>query len=101
MSTHILESKVRFFKDVDGVLSIAKDEDSVESIVIDWTDPLDGDTISSASFDASGVTIDSSSNTTTTTTATISKSGGHIDIDIVTAGGLTLVKRIKIYEAVR
>jgi len=104
MPTHILGSRPRFFHDVDGILSVAKDIDSIESFTLDWQDELrdlSNDTISSATFEANGVTIDSSSNTTTTTTMTISKSGGYVDIDVVTAGGSTLTRRVRIYQSVR
>ena len=101
MPTHIIGSKPRFFHDVDGLLAVAKHEDAVESFVLDWADELGSDTISSATFDANGVTVDSSSNTTTTTSMTISKSGGHVDVTVVTAGGSTLEKRLRFYDVIR
>ena len=69
-----------------------KDPESVLSYQIDWTDWLNGDTISTSSWTVFGVTKDSDSKTSYVTTITISggtpgqtaKAVNHI----VTAAGL-------------
>lgn len=85
-----------FFADKDGRWSAYKDEDSVLSYTIDWSRVLGSDTISTSTWavDAGDVTASSSSNTTTTTTTTVSNTDGVLKNTIVTAGGLTHVRRI-------
>lgn len=50
-----------------------KDPDSIEPFSINWSDWLNGDTISTSSWTVpAGITLDSDSNDTTTTTAVLS-----------------------------
>lgn len=78
-----------------------KDPDSVLDYVIDWSDWLDGDTISTSTWATpSGITKDSDSNNTTTTTIWLS--GGtlgktyRITNRIVTAAGRTADETFKV-----
>lgn len=78
-----------------------KDPDSVLDYVIDWSDWLDGDTISTSSWSVdSGITLESDTNTTTTATAWLS--GGTVGETyqcrnrIVTAGGRTVDRSIAV-----
>ena len=91
--------RISAFYDKDGVLSWHKDQDSVESYTLDWADFLGADTISTSSWEADGIAVDSDSNTTTTTEVTVSKTGGTAKNTITTAGGYTYVRRVRFYEA--
>lgn len=78
-----------------------KDPNAVLDYIVDWSDWLGSDTISSSSFTVpTGLTEDSDSNTTTT--ATVWLSGGTPGEDyevtnrIVTAGGRTEDRTITI-----
>lgn len=82
--------------------SYVKDPDAVLDYVIDWSDWLDSDTISTSDWTVeTGITEDSDSNTTTT--ATIWLSGGTVNDRyivtnrIVTVGGRTDDRSISIY----
>jgi hypothetical protein len=87
-----------FFADAKGHLSVAKDLDSVQPYVLDWSDVLDaGETISTFTATAYGPTVDSSSSTDTTTTVTVSQTGGYVDHTVVTSDSRTLIKRLNIY----
>jgi len=83
------------------VKTFTKDPNSVLDYTLDWSSWLEtSDTISSASWSASGVTVDSENNTTTT--ATVFVSGGALNVDsvitcqIVTSGGRTDERSIAI-----
>lgn len=70
-----------------------KDPDAVLDYVIDWSDWLESDTISTSTWTVdAGLTEDSSSNTTTTATVILSggtvKSSYQATNHIVTANGL-------------
>lgn len=84
----------RWFKDIDGYASVAKDRDSIESFTLDWSSELGSDTISSVTVEENGVTS-SDSNTTTTTTHVVTGSDGRLVVKAVTAGGETLVQRLR------
>lgn len=82
-----------FRRDAAGFY-IEKDPDSVLDYVVDWTDWLNGDTISTADFTvAAGLTRNSQSNTTKTATVWLSGGtvGQSVDVRcrITTAGGRT------------
>jgi hypothetical protein len=89
------------FADSDGIESVAKDEDSVRSYTLDWTidkrgnEMADSDTISTSAWECNGVAEESSSNTTTTTTIQVSGTNGTAKNTVVTAGGETLIHRIR------
>lgn len=82
---------------------LLKDPDAVLDYQHDWSTWLGADTISTSTWTASGLTVDSDSNTTTT--ATVWLSGGTtgqvvtVTNRVVTAGGRTedieLVIRVK------
>lgn len=93
------DERSSYFYDQDGVLSWHKDRDSVLSYTLDWADILAGDTISTSNWEADGVTVDSSANDTTSATVTVSLSGGTVKNTIVTAAGMTMVRRIRFHEA--
>lgn len=85
-----------------GPPDFVKDPDSTEDFAFNWVADLDGDTIVSSNFVLpDGLAEMSASNTDTT--ATIFVSGGsacmsyRITNRIVTAGGRTLDKTIRIY----
>lgn len=84
------------FEDNEGFLVWTKGEDTTEDFVLDWTDRLDGDTISTSSWDMDGPTSVSESNTTTSATIFVSGSSGRMTNTITTAGGRTLVRKIKL-----
>lgn len=65
------------------------DSDAVLDYEFDWSAWLDGDTISSYSLSATGITVDSDSNTTTAVTVWVSapSSGATLTCHIVTAAG--------------
>lgn len=86
------------WRDLDGIETVAKDEDSIVSYTLDWTVDLAGDTISSSSWTVDGVTTSANSNTTTTTTIKISGTDGTAKNKVVTAAGNTLIKRVAFVE---
>lgn len=88
-----------FWAGPGGRLSTYKDTDSVLDYIVDWSRLLNGDTLSSVTFAANGVTIGSSSNTTTTTTMFISGSGGTVTITAVTAASRTHILRLDFLAA--
>lgn len=91
------------FTDREGIASYWQDKNEVVSRTIDWTRWLDGDTISTSTWSATGIMIDSSANTTTSATVTLSAAAGVTDVvnKIVTANGRTEEKTIRIYERVK
>lgn len=91
------------FTDREGLASYWQDKDDVVSRTIDWTRWLDGDTIATSTWAATGITIDSSSNTTTSASVVLSAAAGVREVvnKIITAAGLTQEKTIRIYERVK
>ena len=78
-----------------------KDPSAVLDFIVNWTDYLDGDTISTAAATVpAGITLDSEANTTTTHTMWLSggTEGNAYDIvsQIVTVGGRTDERTIRI-----
>lgn len=65
------------------------DADATLDYVFDWTTWLNGDTISSYTITASGITVDSDSNTDTAVTVWLSgaSEGATVKCDVVTAAG--------------
>lgn len=83
------------FAGPDGIETVSKDIDSIESFTLDWSLDLGTDTISTSTWETSGPTAVSSSNTTTTTT--IKASGaGELKNKVVTNGGSTYVYRVNL-----
>jgi hypothetical protein len=90
------EDRASWFVDHDGVPAIVKHEDDVLAYTVNWTDVLPGsETISSASYDGNGVTVDSSSESTPETTMVVSDTDGYVDITVTTSGSRTIVKRFR------
>jgi len=75
MTAYLQPERVRYWRDQDDVMSIAKREDEVTPLVINWSDRLEGSTISSVSYVDDGVTRSNTSNTTTTSTTHVTGIG--------------------------
>ena len=88
----------RYFTDRDGILSTSKREDDVIQLVLDWTDELGSDTISSVAYADSGVTTSAKSNTTTTTTCNVTKTG-YTKITATLTNSRKLQKIVRFYQA--
>lgn len=86
----------RYFRDVDGIDATSKRTAEVLSETIDWTDRLDGETISGATWTSRGATISGESYTDTTTSATIT-GVGEVVIQVSTSGGRTLEMMLRYY----
>lgn len=94
------EHGAEFVKDDEGFTSLTMDEDETLDITLDWTGWLGTDTISTSTFTGDGVTAASSTNTTKTATTTLSAPGtpyGSVVNQIVTAGGKTKRKTVRVY----
>lgn len=76
------------------VESVQRDDDDL-ALVADFAPWLAGDTLSSVTRSASGVTVSGTSNTTTTATQKL-KGQGYVDIKVVTAGGNTMQFRVRV-----
>ena len=103
MNTYAKPSRNRFFEDADGYPSVWMDKDEVDSFTFDWSRDLGSDTISTSTWTGNGLTVDSSSNTTTAATAVISAAGDVSEAKntIVTAGGLTRERTLRVYLRVK
>lgn len=88
--------RTRYFEDNDGVLATSKHEDDEIQLVLDWTNYLGSDTISSVTYTDHGVTTSGKSNTTTATTATITKTG-WTEIEVTMASGRTVTRQVRFY----
>jgi hypothetical protein len=86
-------------RDRDGILTTYKHEDSSETYVFDLSGRLDGATISSVAWEASGVTVAASSNTTTTCTVRVTGTSGSLKRTIVTSGSETWIDTLRFLEA--
>ena len=98
MPTHrVQERRNVFFRDVDGMLSVARHEDEVAPVTLDYSDALDtGETVATSAWDADGVTLSGEATTTTTASATISGTDGEIQNTITTSAGRTLVQEMRV-----
>lgn len=79
--------------------TVLKDPDAVVDYIIDWTETLNGDTISTSSWTAdNGLIVDSDSKTASTTTGWFSGGTaytyGSVQNEIVTVGGRTMRRTI-------
>ena len=74
---------------------IELDNDETLPVSIDWSDWLDGDTISSVTNDPTGVTVSGESNTTTTAAFSLSGNAGLVEHRITTAAGT--IKEHRLY----
>ena len=84
------------YRDKDGVPTWKKHVDSVETYQLDMTDALDsGETISSATWEGDGVTIDSSSLATPVASVTVSGTDGEATATLVTSASRTLIRRLR------
>ena len=89
----------RVFEDHESVPSIAKREDEIFPITLDWSRRLNsGETISTSTWESSGASAGSASNTTTTTTASISGTTGYVTNTITTSSSRTLQRTVRVYE---
>jgi hypothetical protein len=102
MPTAIFDKNERTHSiDEDGRVTWEKDADEVLDFTLDWTNLLDGDTISTSTWEeeTGNVTINSSSNTTTSTTVWVTETDGMLKNTVVTAGARTLVRRVRFVAA--
>ncbi len=74
------------------------DKDDVLGLTIDWTRYLDGETISSTSYTASGVRVGSEAEASGITTASLSGIGEG-DVQTTTSGGRKMTLRLATREA--
>ncbi len=75
-------------RDKSGNYFVYQDRDETLNYQVDWTAWLNGDTISSASYVARNVTLESSNNTTTATEVYVTGTNGYVVTTITTALGL-------------
>lgn len=95
---YIPAERTPYFIDNEGYPSAYKDEDSVESHMMDWSRFLGTDTISSSSWATTGgVATSGASNTTTTTTVTVTGTDGAAVNTVITAAGRTYIRTIRFY----
>jgi hypothetical protein len=84
----------RWTVDGDGVPTITKTEDEVLSVPIDWTDRLaSGETISTSTWTASGVTTSGAAETSQVTTIKVTGTNGYVINTVTTSAGQTLERR--------
>jgi hypothetical protein len=86
----------RYFSDQDGSLATVKREDEVLGLVIDWSDELGADTISSVAYADSGVVTSGKSSTTTTTTCSVSGTG-EFEVTVTLASGRKLQRVVRFH----
>lgn len=80
----------RWAVDGDGVPFTTKTADEVLTVPIDWTDRLaSGETISSSSWEASGVTTSGASLATPVATVKVTGTSGYVVNTVVTSAGQT------------
>ena len=90
-----------FFSERGDIFAI-QDEDETQDWTLNWLPYLgNDDTISSATFTATGVTVTTSSNTTTTTTMWVQGTTGSVKVQITTAQGRVREKTITFKAKVR
>lgn len=76
----------------DKVRETVKHDDSVRTYTINYTNMLaSGETISSVSHDANGVTLSGTSNTTTAWTYRVTGTGGSVTTTVTTSASRTLI----------
>lgn len=81
-----------WFKDKDGVWTTSKHTDEVKPYSFDYTDVLNsGETISTSSWDANGVTTSSPALATPVATVTVTGTDGSLQNTLVTSASRTLV----------
>jgi hypothetical protein len=84
----------RWSVDGNGNVWTSKTADEVLSVPIDWTDRLaSGETISSSSWEASGVTTSGASLATPVATVKVTGTDGYVINTVVTSAGQTLQRR--------
>lgn len=84
------------WRDSDGVETVSKPRDSVESYTLDWSDDLaSNETISSSAWEYSGVQGSGEADTDTSTSAVITQSDGVATNTITTSDGRTLVHVVR------
>ena len=95
LTLHMPKRRSEWFWDYDGVWTTSKDSDAVLDYAFDFTHSLDsGETISSISWSASGVTISSESNTTTTAEIRVTGTG-EATATITTSAGREITPRLR------
>lgn len=86
-AVYLPPERVRYWRDRDNVLSIAKLEDATVPLTIDWSDRLGPSVvINDVSYDDSGVSHSDNSNTDTVSTAMFTGLGSTIATATTSAG---------------
>lgn len=84
---------------MDGIWTTSQHKDESQRHTVDWDGELaSGETISSSSWEASGVTVTGAGNGSTTTYATVTGTNGTATNTVVTTGGAvarTLVRKLR------
>jgi hypothetical protein len=86
----------RYFIDHDGAMATTKREDEKLYLPINWTDPLEGATISSVAYVDSGVTRSSTTNGTADTYTYVTGLG-ETEITVTASDGKILQKVVRFY----
>lgn len=90
------KNRNEWFRDLDRVWTTSQHREETKSHTFDWADDLaSGETISSSSWSASGVTTSSPSSSTTTTTVLVTGTNGALKNTVVTSAGQTLVLNLR------
>lgn len=99
MSTYYeRERRKEWFRDESGLPTIAQHKDDVRVHNIDWSNHptiLAGDTISTSSWEGSGVTLSGASLSSAVTSVTVAGTDGTAKNTVVTAAGETLIRTLK------
>jgi hypothetical protein len=84
--------------DGDGWPVFVRHKDTVAPIAIDWTDKLDsGETVSTSSWEAHGVTASSASLVSPVATVTVTGTDGWVKNTVVTSASRTLIQIAKFH----
>lgn len=83
------------YTDHDYLPTFVQHEDEVINYVIDWTDLLNGETISTSTWTDDGVTSSSAAISGATTSANITDTDGEVENKITTSGSRTLIRRLR------
>jgi hypothetical protein len=97
MTYYIKPRRIKYFTDRDGKMSQVKRYDEIVPLIINWSDELGSDTISSVAYSDSGVTRSSTSNTTTTTTTYVTGTG-ETEITLTLASGAKKQRVVRYYD---
>jgi len=82
------------YRDLDGLLTYFKDEDSTRKDTVDWTGLLDsGETVSSVAVDADGITV-THALASSVSTLTVTKTDGTVQLQATTSNSRVLVQTV-------